>query len=64
MAEGCQALLMWLGRHRRGVPATARPAEGGHLMLASGHERIASRTGSVGQRSYLTWRLGMTAADM
>lgn len=61
VAEGRQALLVWLGRHRMGVPAAA---DGCRLMLASGHDRIASRTGSVGQRSCLTWRLGMTTAEM
>lgn len=64
VAEGRQALLVWLGRHRMGVPGASRPADGCRLMLASGHERIASRTGSVGQRSCLTWQLGMTAAEM
>lgn len=64
VTEGRQALLVWLGRHRMGVPAASSPADGCRLMLASGHERIASRTGSVGQRSCLTWQLGMTAAEM
>lgn len=64
VAEGRQALLVWLGRHRTGVPGASRTEDGGRLLLASGHERIASRTGSVGQRSCLTWQLGMTAAEM
>ncbi|MGW6207385.1 TniQ family protein [Streptomyces sp. NPDC055089] len=64
VAEGRQALLMWLGRHRLGVPAASRPADGCRLMLASGHERSASRTGSLGQRSCLNWQLGMSAAEM
>ena len=64
VAEGRQALLVWLGRHRMGGPAASRPADGCRLMLASGHGGIASRSGSVRQRSCLTWQLGMTAADM
>ncbi|MEU0990921.1 TniQ family protein [Streptomyces sp. NPDC005953] len=64
VAEGRQALLVWLGRHCMGVPAASRPADGCRLMLASGHGGIASRSGSVRQRSCLTWQLGMTAADM
>ncbi|MEH0475080.1 TniQ family protein [Streptomyces sp. B21-097] len=64
VAEGRQALLVWLGRHRMEAPAASRPADGCRLMLAPGHDRIASRSGSVGQRSCLTWQLGMAAADM
>ncbi|MER6014888.1 TniQ family protein [Streptomyces bluensis] len=61
VAEGRQALLVWLGRHRTEPPA---PASRRPLMLAAGHDRIASRTGPVSQRSCLTWQLGMAAADM
>jgi hypothetical protein len=64
VAEGRQALLMWLGRHRRGLPAPSGPADGNGLLLGAGHSRIASRTGPVSQRSCLTWQLGMAAADM
>ena len=64
VTEGRQALLVWLGRHRTGVPAPSRPADRCQLMLASGHDRIASRTGSVRERSCLIWQLGMAAADM
>ena len=67
VTEGRQALLVWLGRHRMGMPtasAPSRPAGGRRLVLALGHDRIASRTGSVGQRSCLPWQLGMTAAEM
>ncbi|WP_308119934.1 TniQ family protein [Streptomyces sp. MBT84] len=64
VAEGRQALLVWLGRHRMGPPAPGRPAGRRHLTLALGHNRIASRTGSVDQRSCLPWQLGMTAAGM
>ncbi|MFJ8948175.1 TniQ family protein [Streptomyces sp. NPDC102395] len=64
VAEGRQALLVWLGRHRMEASAAPGPAGGCRLMLASGHDRIASRTGSVGQRSCLPWQLGMAAAEM
>ncbi|MCX4474867.1 TniQ family protein [Streptomyces cellulosae] len=64
VAEGRQALLVWLGRHRRGVLAPSSPAGGSGLLLGAGHSRIASRTGPVSQRSCLTWQLGMAAADM
>ncbi|MEV5530462.1 TniQ family protein [Streptomyces prunicolor] len=64
VAEGRHALLVWLGRHRMEVSAPSRPADRRHLTLAPGHSRIASRTGSVSQRSCLTWQLGMAAADM
>ncbi|MFI1707727.1 TniQ family protein [Streptomyces griseoruber] len=64
VTEGRQALLLWLGRHRMGPPELGRPAGPPRLAPARGHNRIASRTGSVSQRSCLTWQLGMAAADM
>ncbi|MFJ3339142.1 TniQ family protein [Streptomyces sp. NPDC086766] len=63
-AEGRQALLMWLGRHRTQAPTADCPAGGDGLVLAMGHHRAAARTGSVDQRSCLPWQLGMTAAEM
>ncbi|MER6497378.1 TniQ family protein [Streptomyces griseorubiginosus] len=63
-AEGRQALLVWLVRHRTEPPELGSPAGRPRLALARGHDRIASRTGSVSQRSCLTWQLGMAAADM
>lgn len=64
VAEGRQPLLMWLGRHRLQPAAAASPANRCPLLLAAGHDRIASRTGPVNQRSCLPWQLGMAAADM
>ncbi len=51
VAEGRQALLVWLGRHRMGPPERDCPVDQRCLALALGHNRIASRTGSVSQRS-------------
>ncbi|MET9104763.1 TniQ family protein [Streptomyces antibioticus] len=64
VAEGRQPLLVWLGRHRMEAPAPSHPADRHRLALPPGHDRIASRAGSVSQRSCLTWQLGMTAAEM
>lgn len=64
VAEGRQALLVWLGRHRLEPPAASGPAGRSGLTLGVGHDRIASRTGPVSQRSCLTWQLGMAATDM
>ncbi|MFJ9138672.1 TniQ family protein [Streptomyces sp. NPDC102256] len=64
VAEGRQPLLVWLRRHRLEPPAAANPANRCPLILAPGHDRIASRAGSVSQRSCLTWELGMAAADL
>ncbi|MET8861215.1 TniQ family protein [Streptomyces sp. NPDC004579] len=63
-AEGRQALLMWLGRHRTDAPTAECPTGRDGLVLATGHHRAAARTGSVDQRSCLPWQLGMAAAEM
>ncbi|MEU2415961.1 TniQ family protein [Streptomyces sp. NPDC013099] len=46
-------LLDWLHRHRTPAQPAARPRKG-RLLLAPGHNRLASPTGSVEQRSCLS----------
>ncbi|UQA90513.1 hypothetical protein [Streptomyces halobius] len=54
----------WLKGMEKVMDDPARPAGRHRLVLAVGHNRIASGTGSLDQRSYLPWQLGMTAAEM
>lgn len=58
-------LLEWLERHQTPVPtlpkgAKARQGVSGRrrLALALGHNRLASQTGSLAQRSCLPWHPG------
>ena len=62
---GKQPLLEWLERHSQAaLPARAHSPGHRRLTLALGHNRIATRTGSLEKRSCLPWQLGMAAAEL
>ncbi|MFJ7949204.1 TniQ family protein [Streptomyces sp. NPDC096354] len=62
---GKQPLLTWLERHSQAaVPALPHSPGRRRLTLALGHNRIATRTGSLDRRSCLPWQLGMAAPEL